>query len=162
MDTLETRPLYDRDFVLWTEAQAEALRALESQRPNAPVDWANLIDEVLDMGRNWLHGYESHVVLVVLDLLKLEHSPVLPPRNHWRAEVADHRGRAARLVRKAPSLRRRLDLEEAFAEARRTAVEMLRDDGVPASAIPETCPYDLDTQILAPDWFPANRHGHGA
>ena len=43
--------LYERDFVLWSEAQADLLRRLAAgERVNAAVDWPNLIEEVEDLG----------------------------------------------------------------------------------------------------------------
>jgi hypothetical protein len=38
--------LYRDDFHAWTRDQAAALRRLAESRPNADVDWANLIEEV--------------------------------------------------------------------------------------------------------------------
>ena len=69
------------------------------------------------------------------------------------------RSEARRRVKVAPSLRGRTDLPDLYVEARRRAARALEQDAVPASALPATCPYDLDTQILAEDWFPENRHG---
>ncbi len=43
--------LYERDFLLWSEAQADLLRRLAAgELVNAAVDWPNLIDEVWDLG----------------------------------------------------------------------------------------------------------------
>ena len=37
--------LYDRDFVLWTEEQAAALRRAKGS--NLPLDWENLAEEMV-------------------------------------------------------------------------------------------------------------------
>ncbi len=153
--------LYDRDYVEWAEAQAEAVGRLRDLRPavHVGIDHDNLIDEILDMARSWRHAYLSHVVQVIAHLLKLEHSPAGNPRRHWRSEVTNQRIQARRRVEVAPSLRSRIDLDDLYVDARKLALIALETDAVPASALPATCPYDLDTQILAEDWFPENRHG---
>ncbi|HJY49680.1 MAG TPA: DUF29 family protein, partial [Stellaceae bacterium] len=40
----KTNELYDRDFFLWTQEQAAALRAVKNS--NLPLDWANLAEEL--------------------------------------------------------------------------------------------------------------------
>lgn len=157
MDTL-----YDRDFLEWTEAQADAIRRLRDIRPKdaAGVDWDNLIEEILDMGRSIDRAYRSFVVQIIVHLLKLEFSPASDPRRHWTKEVAAFRIAADDEAERAPSVRRRIDLSSAYRMARRLAAVELQFDDVPERIIPATCPYDLDTQILADGWFPANRHGH--
>src|SRR3712207_2252373 len=45
--------LYDADILLWSEQQADLLRRLSrGERVNDAVDWANLIEEVGDVGRS--------------------------------------------------------------------------------------------------------------
>lgn len=156
MDTL-----YDRDFLEWTEVQAAAVRRLRDLRSNdvADVDWDNLIEEILDMGRSVGRAYRSFVVQIIVHLLKLELSPATDPRRHWMKEIAAFRISADDEAEGAPSVRRRLDLASAYRLARRLAIVELTSDGVSDKLIPATCPYDLDTQILADGWFPVNRHG---
>lgn len=42
--------LYDQDFYVWTQRQAEALRRLAETRPNVGLDFPHLIEEVEDLG----------------------------------------------------------------------------------------------------------------
>ena len=42
--------LYDRDFFLWTQEQAAALRAV--RKSNLPLDWDNLAEEIESLGRS--------------------------------------------------------------------------------------------------------------
>src|SRR6516165_3803038 len=42
--------LYDRDFVLWTEEQAAALR--RGKGSNLPLDWENLAEEIESLGKS--------------------------------------------------------------------------------------------------------------
>jgi hypothetical protein len=153
--------LYDRDYVEWAEAQAEAVRRLKDLRPAVTVgiDHDNLIDEILDMARSWRHAYESQIIQTIVHLLKLEHSSARDPRRGWLEEVDTFRDEARRRAEAAPSMRGRLDLRHLYDQARKRAARAIERDAVPASALPATCPYDLETQILAEDWFPENRHG---
>lgn len=43
--------LYHRDFVAWSQAQAERLRRLAAGERVNDLDWGNLIEEVEDLGR---------------------------------------------------------------------------------------------------------------
>jgi hypothetical protein len=159
MDVVER--LYDRDFVEWTEAQADALRRQKSSRPNddAGIDYDNLIEEILDVGRSARRRHCALLTQLVAHLLKLEQSPAAEPRRHWMSEAATFRIDAKREAADAPSISGRIDLLDLFQDARRIAIDGMRIDGVDGRDIPLTCPYDLDTQILADGWFPENRCG---
>lgn len=162
MDTLETRPLYDRDFALWAEAQADALRRQAAARPDPGVDYANLIDEVETLGRSIAHALQSHLTQVLLHLVKLEHSRTAEPRAGWRQEVANSRIEIEDLIEESPSLRRKLDTAKAWRRVRRLSEDAFAREGGAPPSLPEACPYDLDTQVLGDRWFPENRHGHGS
>ncbi len=159
MDVLET--LYRRDFVEWTTAQAEALHRQSAARPNDDhgIDYENLIEEILDMGRSVRRRYRSLLTRLVAQLLKLEHSPADQHRRHWMGEAAAFRVDAKREADDAPSIRTGLDLAGLYADARRIAADGMAVDGLDVRDLPTVCPYDLDTQILADGWFPGNRHG---
>jgi hypothetical protein len=159
MDVLET--LYRRDFVEWTAAQADALRRQNAARPNDDhgIDYENLIEEVLGLGRSVHRRYRSLLTQLVAHLLKLEHSPADQPRRHLMGEASTFRTDAKREAEDAPSIRASLDLEGLYEDARRMAADGMAVDGIAVFALPTTCPYDLDTQILADGWFPENRHG---
>ena len=97
--------LYDRDFYLWTKAQAEALRA----RSGNALDYDLLAEEIEDMGKRDLRECSSRALQILIHLWKLASTQREAPKAHWRAEVRVQR----RDLRSAlsPSLRRLLDLE---------------------------------------------------
>jgi len=162
MDTLETRPLYDRDFVLWTQAQADALRRQMARGGDPLVDYVNLIEEVESLGRRDVRSMRSLVEQILVHLLKLEHAPDIGPREHWRREVAEFRLQVERLLDDSPSLRAKIDAGSAWSYVRRRLAKGLETPPMPrgtAGELPERCPYDLHSQVLADDWFPPNRHG---
>lgn len=142
--------LYDEDFYVWTERQAELLRA----RRFDDLDLDNLIDEVEALGRSEKNAVLSNAGVVIEHLLKLQHSPAKEPRAGWRATVREHRRRLRREL--TPRLRQILDdeLPDLYAEVRADTAELLRDHGehAAADALPDASPYTLDQ--LTGDWWP--------
>jgi hypothetical protein len=143
---------HDKDFFLWTRQQADALRRLAETRPNAEIDWNNVIEEIEDLGSEQEHAIESHFVVTLVHLLKLAYSSDEQPRRHWMVETVAQRGQFERRLRKNPSLRARADelLAEAYESARDQMSLYFRDTAV----MPETCPFALH-QVLDKNWFPA-------
>ena len=145
-----TRRLYDEDFYVWTEAQAELLR----ERQFEALDLDNLIEEVEGLGRAEKSSVLNNAGVIIEHLLKLQHSPAQDPRNAWRASLREHRRRLRRDL--TPRLRQILgaELPTLYREIRDDTAALLRDDGEDraAEALPATCPYGLD-QITG-DWWP--------
>jgi Domain of unknown function DUF29 len=145
-----TADLYDEDFYVWTEVQADLLRA----RRFEALDLDNLIEEVEGLGDAKKSAVLSNATVIVEHLLKLQYSPAQDPRSSWIDSVLEHRNRLEFDL--TPQLRQILDdeLPRVYAIARRTAERRLRIHGedAAASALPSTCPYTAD-QITA-DWWP--------
>ena len=146
--------LYDQDFYAWTKDQAAKLRRLAVARVNLPeaVDLDIVAEEIEDLGKRDLRALVSEIAGILEHLLKLEHSPAAAPRAGWRRSVRDHRFEAAQILRHSPGLRQYLDAElgHAYRKARADAADGLGEDGIAASALPETCPYSWE-QILNAD-----------
>ena len=146
----EPNDLYEQDFYVWTEVQAEHLRA----RRFEALDLENVIEEVDGLGRSEKGRVLNNASVVLEHLLKLQHSPAQEPRNAWRASVREHRRRLRRDL--TPRLRQILaaELPALYAEVRDDTAALLRDHGeqIAADALPATCPYGLD-QIIG-DWWP--------
>ena len=144
------KELYQEDFYVWTQRQAELLRA----RRYDELDLEHLIEEVEDLGAAAKKSVRSRVRTILEHLLKLEHSPAVDPRPGWRDTIRAQRDDL--LDELTSRLRRELDgeLEELYARARQRAEGSLRDHGEhgAADALPETCPYTAD-QITG-DWLP--------
>lgn len=152
--------LYDDDFYAWTRDQAAALRRLQAERWNGPLDLAHLALEVEDLGSEQKWAVLSQLERVIEHVLKLEHSPSDRPRRPWMISVVDARGDIAR--RMTRTIRREVEPELAasYRRAKRKAGLGLLDHGEDeaAAALPEDCPYALD-DLLNDDWWPENRHG---
>jgi Domain of unknown function DUF29 len=71
------KELYDEDFYVWTQRQAELLRARKFQ----DLDLEHLIEEVAELGDTKLSVVLNNARVVIEHLLKLQHSPATDPRN---------------------------------------------------------------------------------
>jgi Domain of unknown function DUF29 len=142
--------LYDEDFYVWAERQAELLRAGRLDE----LDLENLILEVEGLTDVKRSAVLNNAAVVIEHLLKLQHSPATDPRNGWRASVREHRRRLR--IDLTPRLREILanELPSIYVMAREDASAALRDHGeeAAADALPPTCPYIFD-QITG-DWLP--------
>ena len=159
---MATRPeqLYKDDFYAWTREQAGALRRLADERWNGPLDLLHLAEEIKDLGSEQQWAVESQVERVLEHLLKLEHSPSQEPRRQWMISVNAARRDVRR--RMTPTIWKAVEnqLAKLHAAARRDAELGLLDHGEAdaARSLPQDCPYALD-DLLADEWWPANRHG---
>ena len=68
--------LYEQDFYVWTQRQAEALRRLAETRPNVELDFPHLIEEVEDLGTSQRDAVRSRVRRIIEHCLKLRVLPV--------------------------------------------------------------------------------------
>jgi len=146
--------LYDEDFYLWTQQQAELLR----RGPAAAnrLDYELIAEEIEDLGKSELHACQSLCEHIIEHLLKIEYSGLTEPADHWRDEVVEWRVQFER--KQTRSIITKLDLPDRY----RVALRLLRrlDCDVPGlmRRVPAECPYSLE-QILGgeEDWFPAAR-----
>jgi Domain of unknown function DUF29 len=146
----ETKPVYDQDFYVWTEVQAELLR----QRRFEELDLDNLIEEVEGLGDTKKSAVLNDARVIIEHLLKLQHSPAQDPRRGWAESILEHRTRLE--LELTPRLRQILDeeLPRVYALTRRTTERKLRlyGEDAAAGALPAACPYSVD-QITG-DWWP--------
>jgi hypothetical protein len=144
------KKLYDEDFYVWAERQAELLRSRRLDQ----LDLDNLILEVEGLADVKRSAVLNNARVVVEHLLKLQHSPARDPRPGWEDSVFEHRSRLE--IDLTPRLQQILEdeLAKVYRLARRNAEAALRRHGetAAADALPATCPYTLD-QITS-DWLP--------
>jgi hypothetical protein len=134
--------LYDTDILLWSEAQAAALR----RRALNEIDWENVAEEIEAVGRSERNAVESHLVLALLHDLKAEAWPTSRDVAHRRAEARGQRDEARRAY--APSMAQRINIAKLYREALRRLPET--EDGIPPLPIPTTCPVTLDEMLAEP------------
>jgi hypothetical protein len=150
--------LYEADFYAWTQEQSAKLRALFESRANVDLDLDNLSEEIDSMGRSFRYQLESRLTNTLEHLLKLAYSPLWEPQNMWRGSVRGQRIALQKLLRKNPSLKPVLpaSLEECYEYALKVFDdEKLAELTMPP--LPASCPFDLETEIMNPDWWPDPR-----
>lgn len=112
--------LYDEDFYLWTQAQAEALRAEARRRGGGSnaIDWEHLAEEVGDLGKSDLRECLSRTGTIIEHLLKLATSQKSEPRAGWRVAIKTQRAQLRRVL--TESLRQKVtaELDTLHTEAR--------------------------------------------
>lgn len=144
----EERPsLYERDFYLWLEQQAELLR----ERRLDELDVANLLEEIEAMGRKDKKAIKSNLVVLLVHLLKHQLQPD-QRSSSWHGSIVEHRQRLRDDFEESPSLRPYAAqvFASAYADARERASAQT---GLPIQTFPETSPWTLE-QTLDPKFLP--------
>ena len=98
------KPLYERDVFAWTQAQAEAL----SRRSLNEIDWDNLIEEVLSLGRAQRSELTSRLSVLLCHLMKWTVQANHRSRS-WALTILEQRRQIARNLRDNPSLKTYID-----------------------------------------------------
>ena len=140
--------LYDRDFYSWVQQQSDLLRQGQLNQ----IDVSHLIEELDDLGNRHYDQLESRLMQLTAHLLKwqVQH---WKQTNSWRATIRVQRTAIAKLLRRNPGLKPRLDeaMAEGWLEARDLAIA---ETDLPDDQFPEQCPFTLD-QVLSPDFWPS-------
>jgi hypothetical protein len=148
------RPTYDEDYHAWTLDQARRLRAFAKVRPDEPIDWVLLAEEVEDMGRSQRDACEAFLEQIIAHLLKIEYAGDPEPIGHWRREIEGFRIGLERKLTPSIEHHLRKTLAERYRTGRRIATAaMALDDVAFGERPPKTCPYTFEQ--LAGDWLPA-------
>jgi hypothetical protein len=138
--------LYETDYYLWARQQAEALRQLDRERWNGPLDLKELAEEVEDLAKRDRNACRSQVVRVIEHLLKLDHAPASLPHSGWRRSIFDAREQLANDL--TPTLRGDLAQEfpRLYARGRAAADLSMEEHGeaAGAAALPVEPSYTLD------------------
>ena len=144
----DQQTLYERDFLAWTQAQAELLR---SGRFEA-LDVENLIEEIECLGRERRRDMDRRLSALLSNLLKWQYQVELRSRS-WSVTIEFLRRGIAEQLEENPSLEPELGkmLVPAYEDARLSAGF---ETGRSEYAFPDHCPYTLD-QALDPDYWPA-------
>lgn len=143
------KTLYDQDFYSWALAQANLLRQGQFEQ----LDLAHLVEELEDLGNRHYDQLESRLTQLIAHLLKwqVQHWK----RTHsWRATIRVQRTSIAKLLRRNPGLKSRLDeaMQESWSEARDLAIA---ETDLPDELFPQGCPFTLQ-QVLSEDFWPVS------
>ncbi len=138
--------LYERDVLAWSQHQADLLRRFGRGERVNDVDWANVAEEIEDVGLSELHAVESYLVLIMVHLLKTQAWPDDTAADHWYSEIAAFQDNA--VSRFTPSMRQRIDLTGVYGRALRRLRMGDRRNKDPRPW-PDTNPFDLDRLLRA-------------
>ncbi|MBV8359495.1 MAG: DUF29 domain-containing protein [Deltaproteobacteria bacterium] len=84
-----TRQLYECDFALWLDEQAQALK----ERRAAALDWDNLAEEIEGLARSDRRALRSYLENALLHMLELAYWDAERERNQrqWRLHLKSAR-----------------------------------------------------------------------
>jgi hypothetical protein len=137
----EADELYEVDFYLWTQAQADLLRA----RRFDELDLEHLIDEVASVGVSDKREIRSRLAVLLTHLLKWTYQPGLRSSS-WRGTIVEQRGGLAELLNASPSLRRYPG--EIFAMCYLTArLKAAEQTGIDFTLFPEHPPFSIEQAL---------------
>jgi len=140
--------IYWRDSLAWSEQQAGLLERLaKGERVNEEIDWENIVEEVLSVGRSQLQSVESLLTRGLEHIMKIHGWPQSRAVNHWQVEALAFLLRAQRPY--SPSMRTRIDLAGCYRDALLPLARLRIDEAAPR-AIPAACPFTV-ADLLPPD-----------
>ncbi|QNP30043.1 DUF29 domain-containing protein [Cylindrospermopsis curvispora] len=138
---------YEKDFYSWVYQQSNLLREGKFEQ----LDLGHLIEELEDLGNRHYDQLESRLMQLIAHLLKWQ-IQYWKQTNSWRATIRVQRTAIAKLLRRNPGLKSRLQeaLNESWSEARDLAIA---ETDLPDEQFPQVCPFSLE-QVMSPDFWP--------
>jgi len=144
-----TKHSITEDFSAWALETADLLE----QRRFDELDITDLVEEVRGLANSQYLALQSQLRTLFTHLLKWACQPE-KRSNSWQVSILNARDEIEALYEQSPSLRSRLPKKRAqrlWQSARKRAAF---ETGLPITTFPETCPWDLDTNVFNPDWLP--------
>ena len=139
--------LYERDFLLWTQQQAECLR----RGRWADLDIEHLVEEVETLGRSEQKELGSYLQVLLMHLLKCQYQPERRTKS-WNNTLTNSRDKIHDCLEDTPSLQRLLqDLEWVQKYYRRACRDAAKETQQPLETFPSECPFTIE-QILDPSF----------
>lgn len=128
---------YDKDFYKWTKDQSTLLKKGELQK----LDIENLIEEIEALGRSEKRALESHLVILLMHLLKTEYQ-AKKKTNSWKRSIENAKLEIELILRDNPSFKRLLP--QFLSDAYETAIKKASiETGLSEDTFPKTCPFNL-------------------
>lgn len=139
--------LYDRDFLQWTQQQAELLQ----KGRWAELDIKNLVEELEALGRSEQKELGSYLQVLILHVLKWQYQSERRTRS-WETTIANCRDQIRDCLEDTPSLQRFLqDSNRIEKYYRRACREAAKETQLSIDIFPVSCPYSID-QLLNSDF----------
>lgn len=144
---MDQTALYDEDIYAWSQHQARVLRSLAGTGLRLPndLDLEHVAEEIEDVGNEQRFAVESNLIQAFIHLVKLVALPEDQAGRHWTKEANAFLATAARRWR--PSMRRAIDPDALWSDARRQATRDLEIDGFAVPLLPQGCPFGLEELV---------------
>ncbi|NCR18934.1 MAG: DUF29 domain-containing protein [Microcystis aeruginosa LL13-03] len=134
----QANSLYEYDFYGWTELQAKAL----ANRQVEALDWQNLREEIISLGKQEYRELVSRLTVLVGHLLKWEYQPDKRSRS-WFLTIREQRRSIRRHLEGNPSLKSRIPT--ALSDAFEAGVDLaLRETDLPIRTFPSHCSFTFE------------------
>jgi Domain of unknown function DUF29 len=139
--------LYEEDLYVWSCRNAQLLR----EGRFAEADMGNIAEEIESLGKEQVHGLESQMARLLIQLLKYQYQPTRRSRS-WQISAVSARIKIERILKENPNLKSRIGelmLDAYRGAARQAAVETR----LPKETFPPECAYTFE-QIMDDDFVP--------
>jgi hypothetical protein len=144
---MSNKSIYERDFVVWAEKQAQLLE----QHRWEELDLENLVEEIRDLGKRERDKLLSSLRLILQHLLKWQYQSEKRSKS-WKNTITRERDNVADYLEDTPSLKKVLQDPEAISTCyRRARRDAARETGL--DTLPEQNPYALE-QVLDEKFLP--------
>ncbi len=141
--------LYDRDFLEWTQQQAESLQ----KGRWAELDVENLVEELAALGRSEQKELGSYLQVLMLQLLKCQYQSERRTKS-WETTISNCRDQIQDCLEDTPSLQRFLQdqtwIDKYYRRGRRDAA---KETQLSIDTFPAECCYAIE-QMLDPEFQP--------
>ncbi|MEH2318549.1 DUF29 domain-containing protein [Nostoc sp.] len=140
--------LYNQDFLVWTQQQAECLK----KGRWAELDVEHLVEELEALSRSEQKEFGSYLQLLLMYLLKCQYQPEQKTKS-WVNTISNSRNQIQDCLEDTPSLQRFLEdwewIQKYYRRARRDAANETQK---PIETFPLECPFSIE-QLLNPDFL---------
>lgn len=126
---------HDKDFDLWSQEQVSLLRAGRF----AELDIENLTDEIESLSKSDKRALKSHLIVIMLHLLKLNAQPNFINRVSWCRSIYNAQAEIGFILEDSPSLRQLVPdyIKAGYPKAKKNAEYETGLNG-----FPDVCPFD--------------------
>jgi hypothetical protein len=130
--------LYENDFYAWALEIAQLIKDKQFDK----IDVEHLAEEVESMGAVTRNALESHLIELMLHLLKWQFQPKRKGSS-WQKSIGKQRIGIDKVLKQNPSLKYQYQqrIDECYVYAKRYAAVETK---LPISTFPETCPYSVE------------------
>ena len=144
---MDQAALYEKDIYAWSQHQAAVLRRMAANPAALPndLDLEHVAEEIEEVGNEQRFGVESDLIQAFIHLIKLAVLPEDRAARRWTKEANAFLATAARRWR--PPMRRAVDPDSLWSDARRQATLDLEIDGHAVPPLPTESPFSLEELV---------------